>query len=72
MNPKNIARLEAILGVVLLVVAVFVYWWVSQIYWIAVYPQPFQKQVLNVLPYAIAGLGIVLLLDAIRRWKLIY
>jgi hypothetical protein len=72
MNSKNVAALETIIGMVLLVVAGLVYWWMSRIYWIAVYPPPFQKQVLDMLPYIIAGLGVVLLLDAIRRWKLVH
>jgi hypothetical protein len=68
MNGRKVVILELFVGIILLVVAMIIYWWISQIYWIAVYPQPFRKQVLYVLPYTVAGLGIVLILDAARRW----
>jgi len=69
MNQRRVATIELFVGIALLCVAAIVYWWTTQIYWIAIYPPPYQKQVLDALPYAISGLGIVLMLDAVRRWK---
>ncbi len=69
MNSRGIVIVEILLGVILLVVTVAIHWCVSQIYWITVFPLPFQKLVLDVLQYLVAGLGIVLILDAFRRWK---
>ena len=69
MNQRRVAAIQLFVGIALLCVAAIVYWWTTQIYWIAIYPPPYQKQVLGALPYVISGLGIVLILDAVRRWR---
>jgi len=58
---------EVSAGVVIIVVGVVVQLWSRQLAWIAVYPPPLGKQILDVLPYVLWVLGAALVADGIRR-----
>lgn len=60
-------KLEFILGLILLSLGLFLYWWSSSLVWIAVYPPPIGKQVLTFLPWLLIFAGIFLLVDGLRK-----
>jgi len=68
MRVRGAAIVELLIGLVLLIVGVAVYWWTSQLFWIMIYPPPVEKQILDVLPYITWMVGAVLILDSIRRF----
>lgn len=67
MSSKRAAIVELLVGLVLLIVGVAVYWWARQLFWIMTYPPPIEKQILDALPYVAWVIGAVLVLDSIRR-----
>jgi len=68
MRVRRAAIIELLIGLVLLIVGVAVYWWTSQLFWIMIYPPPVEKQILDVLPYIAWIVGAALILDSIRRF----
>ena len=68
MRVRRAAIIELLIGLVLLIVGVAVYWWTSQLFWIMIYPPPVEKQILDVLPYITWIVGAALILDSIRRF----
>jgi len=68
MRVRGAAIVELLIGLVLLIVGVAVYWWTSQLFWIMIYPPPVEKQILDVLPYITWIVGAALILDSIRRF----
>ncbi len=68
MNGKRAALAELLIGLVLFAIGAVVYWWARQLVWIMIYPPPAEKQILDVLPYALIVIGIVLIIDSARRF----
>lgn len=69
MSGKRVAIIELFIGLVLWIIGVAVYWWARQLFWILIYPPPMEKRILDVLPYVIWIIGIVMIIDSIRRWR---
>lgn len=67
MGRRADATLELAAGLVLLVVGGVVYWWARGLYWIATYPEPIEKRVIEALPFAAWLIGAFLLIDLLRR-----
>ncbi len=51
-----------VVGVVLILLAVAVWWYVQSLFWIAVYPPPLEKRLLEVLSLLLGCAGIVFLI----------
>lgn len=68
MNGKRAALAELLIGLLLLAFGAVVYWWASQLVWIMIYPPPAEKQIFDVLPYALILIGILLIMDSARRF----
>jgi len=69
MSGKRVVIIELFIGLVLWIIGVAVYWWARQLFWILIYPPPIEKQILDVLPYVFWIIGIVIIIDSIRRWR---
>lgn len=67
MDKKRIMFLELCVGALLILTGLFVWWWSKQLFWIAIYPPPLEKQIIETIPFISWGLGILLLLDVSRR-----
>ena len=67
MGQKRIMIVEMAVGLSLLLIGFTVYWWAQQLVWILIYPPPVEKQILDVAPYLISLIGVVIVLDSIRR-----
>jgi hypothetical protein len=67
MESKKIMIIEFFSGLLLIVIG-FILWWLSkQMLWILIYPPPLIKQLFEILPLIFWSLGILLVLDSIRR-----
>jgi len=66
-REKTIAITEFLAGILFLIIGAAVQIWTRQLYWIMIYPPPIQKQILDVLPYAIWAVSALLILDSVRR-----
>jgi hypothetical protein len=62
---KYIIRLG--IGGTLIAVGLILHLWSTQLLWILVYPQPFAKQLLEILPYVFWIKGVVLVIYNLRK-----
>jgi len=69
MNGKKAALAELLIGLLMLAIGAVVYWWARQLLWIMIYPPPVEKQILDVLPYALWIIGMVVIMDSTRRFS---
>ena len=69
MTAKRAALAELLIGCALLAMGAVVHWWARQLLWIMIYPPPVEKQILDVLPYALIIVGAVLIIDSARRFS---
>ena len=60
---------ELLIGLLLLAIGAVVNWWARQLVWIMIYPPPAEKQIFDVLPYALIIVGAVLIIDSARRFS---
>ena len=68
MSGKSVAIIEGIIGLILLIAGAADYWWSRQLVWIMTYPPPIQKQVIDILPYIVSIIGMILIIDSFRRY----
>jgi hypothetical protein len=43
------------------------YWWSRQLLWIMIYPPPIEKQIMDISPYVVGILGVILIIDSLRK-----
>ncbi|MCW4041394.1 MAG: hypothetical protein NWE83_11680 [Candidatus Bathyarchaeota archaeon] len=55
------------IGGILIVIGLILHWWSTQLLWILVYPPPFAKQLLEILPYVFWIIGVVLVIYNLRK-----
>jgi uncharacterized membrane protein YcjF (UPF0283 family) len=67
MEKKRVAFLEVIIGILLIIIGYIAWLWEKQLLWILIYPSPFAKQLIEILPFVFCGLGILLVIDGVRR-----
>jgi hypothetical protein len=67
MEGKRVGVIEIGIGCLFIMLGLFVWWWVTHLLWILIYPPPLAKQVLDSLPFVCWIVGALLLLDGIRR-----
>jgi len=67
MEKKRIMFLELVVGDLFFITGIFVWWWSKQLFWISIFPPPLEKQIIETIPFVLWGLGILLLLDVLRR-----
>ena len=67
MELKKVHVIELIAGLALIILGLVVYWWASQLFWILIYPPPILKIIIDILPFILWLIGVVLILDSIRR-----
>jgi len=67
MKKDEVQYVEIIIGLFLITLGALIHWWSKKLVWIMIYPPPIQKQILNILPYLLWTIGIVLILDYIRK-----
>jgi hypothetical protein len=67
MKKTEVQYIEIIIGLFLITLGVLIHWWSKKLVWIMIYPPPIQKQILNILPYLLWAISIVLILDYIRK-----
>jgi hypothetical protein len=67
MEGKRVGVIEIDIGCLFIMLGLFVWWWVTHLLWILIYPPPLAKQVLDSLPFVCWIVGALLLLDGIRR-----
>ena len=58
---------EICMGVVLLVIGFIEYWWSMQLVWVLIYPPPLAKQFIESLPFVFWIIGVLLVVDGVRR-----
>jgi len=59
--------IEFFLGLLLIVIGFILLWWSRQLAWIQIYPPPWEKQLIEALPFAFWILGVMLMIDGVRR-----
>jgi hypothetical protein len=69
MEGNKAIFLEIVTSLFLIISGFYVWWWSQQLIWIQIYPPPLAKQLLDIIPFICWGLGILIILDAIRRSK---
>ncbi len=67
MERKNVIFLEIFVCLFLVIVGFFFWWWFQQLMWVQIYPPPLAKQLIDIIPFICWGLGILIILDALRR-----
>ena len=67
MNKRS--SIEISLGAIIIVTGLVVELWAKQLYWIAVYPPPLGKQILDALPSLLWVVGGALMVDSL--WRLL-
>jgi hypothetical protein len=67
MEGKRIAIFEFCIGILLIALSFAFWWWSKQLVWILIYPPPLAKQLIEGLPFALWGLGALLVVDGLRR-----
>ena len=67
MNGKGKIIFQICIGSSLVCIGCIVWWWSMQLLWILIYPPPLVKQIIDSLPYIFWGLGVVLVIDGVRR-----
>ena len=67
MEKKRVMLVEFCVGVLFIATGLFVWWWSQQLPWILIFPPPMAKQIIETIPFVSVGLGVLFLLDAIRR-----
>lgn len=55
------------IGGALIAIGLILQWWSTQLLWILVYPPPFAKQLLEILPYVLWIIGVVIVIDNLRK-----
>jgi TRAP-type C4-dicarboxylate transport system permease small subunit len=73
MDEKTRSVIEICCGLIMVGVGILVYWWSKQLVWIAIYPPPLAKQIIEVLPVIFWFVSMILLVDGsirlILHWK---
>jgi hypothetical protein len=70
MEKERVIYIETCASLILFVAGFFIWWWSQQLVWILIFPPPFEKQLIESMPYICWGLAILIILDALRRkWK---
>ena len=69
MDEKKSRILELLIGVIIIITGFFVWWWSQQLVWIQIFPPPFAKMIIEIIPIIFWGLGIMFILDALRRLR---
>jgi len=59
--------IEFFLGLLLIVIGSISLWWSRQLVWIQIYPPPWEKQLIEALPFAFGILGALLMIDGVRK-----
>jgi len=59
--------IEVSLGLILIVIGFILLWWSRQLVWIQIYPPPWEKQLIESLPWIFWILGALLIIDGLRR-----
>ena len=59
--------IEISLGLILIVIGFILLWWSRQLAWIQIYPPPWEKQLIESLPWIFWILGALLIIDGLRR-----
>jgi len=67
MESKKTQLIEFFLGLLLIVIGSILLWWSRQLVWIQIYPPPWEKQLIETLPFAFWILGALLMIDGVRR-----
>jgi hypothetical protein len=67
MAKKRVMFVEICIGLLLIIIGLIVWWWSRQLLWILIYPPPLTKQLIESLPIICWGLGILLVMDGVRR-----
>ena len=67
MEKKRAIIVEICVSLLLIVTGLFVWWWSQQLLWILIFPPPLAKQLIESIPFICWGLGILFILDALRR-----
>jgi len=64
---KRMYVIEILLGFILILIGSILLWWSRQLFWIQVYPPPWEKQFIESLPWIFWILGALLMIDGLRR-----
>jgi hypothetical protein len=67
MEKKKVMLVEICVSLLLIITGIFVWWWSQQLVWILIFPPPLAKQLIEIIPFICCGLGILFILDALRR-----
>ena len=67
MRVRKTTIIEGLIGLALLMLAAVLYWWSRQLVWIMIYPPPIEKQIMDISPYVVGILGVILIIDSLRR-----
>ena len=67
MPRKRYVIIEFFVGVIMLAVGAGIYGWKSQLIWTMIYPPPVEKQVLDAVPYLFWIVGLIFIVDSVRR-----
>ncbi|MDH5770830.1 MAG: hypothetical protein OEZ25_06055 [Candidatus Bathyarchaeota archaeon] len=67
MRRERMHIIEVSLGLILIVIGFILLWWSRQLVWIQIYPPPWEKQLIESLPWIFWILGALLIIDGLRR-----
>jgi hypothetical protein len=67
MEKNKVTIIELIISLLFVVTGLLVWWWSQQLVWILIFPPPLEQQLIEIIPFICWGLGILLILDALRR-----
>ena len=59
--------IEICSGLGAIVLGLALYLWSKQVLWIAIYPAPFTKQIIEALPVVFWSISVLLIVDGVRR-----
>ena len=61
-------KIEIFIGFFFIILGFFISYWSSQLIWIQIYPPPFEKTLLEILPVVFWIIGILLFVDVSIKW----
>ena len=64
---KRMPIIEILLGLISIAVGSILLWWSRQLIWIQVYPPPWERRLIEALPWIFWILGALLIIDGLRR-----